>query len=224
MLGLSHVGMKTSEKYAQRAAQRLNALLDQQGAAVTLLERSNVLADALNLPATQTRQMLGGLVSWTWAQLDKTCTVFGKEPGYFLDQTSLPGIPADTKVAQSADGGELIVVRPPLGFIKRAPDPRAEWCYGTQHRSSAFIPQGSLVLYTALGMGEHLHAGLLYAIEGPDGLDFMRCTAVHEAVAGLDAGSADGTSRMLPVSVGSGDIDSIGPRIVGQVFASITAH
>ena len=80
MLGLSDVGMKTTEKYAQWGAS------DERPARPTgscghAAGAKQCAGCCPYLPATQTRQMLGGLVSWTWAQLDKTCTVFGKEPG-----------------------------------------------------------------------------------------------------------------------------------------------
>jgi hypothetical protein len=215
--------MKNAEHYGRRAAQRLNALLNEMGAPIDLLGRSKKLQALTNLDLDQTRRMLGGTVPWDWDQLATACAAFGKEPGYFLDEHPVPGIPSDTKVVTGADGGEAIAFRPPKGFL-RSEVPGGPWRYASQVQQSAFFVQGSLVLFAEAATSElSLAPAQDYVVESEAGLDFMRCLDVRNTTAHLETGAAGTVPCVLPVAVSARPLSSW-PRVVGRVLASVRAH
>lgn len=208
-----------SDKYAERAARRLRALLDETAAAPSdLLGRSNFLAQKLGVAIEQATQMLGGRVRWEWDLLDTACAAFGKQPGYFLDKRP-ENIPSDTKLITSVNAGDSMVLRPPEGIVP--PDlPEGRWRYGSEGGTPILFPMRSLLVFAEAAAQFDVKTGVTYAIEGDNGVEFMRCANVTNSVATFEPNLRGGPKVMLPLP-GKRNGAKQDRSIAGPVFVTV---
>jgi hypothetical protein len=216
--------MTADQVFAQRAANRLNALLDEQGAPFDLLGRSSLVAQLMQATPQEAQQLLSGKVPWSWTQVARACGTFGRNPGFFLDEHPVPGIPTDTCVVPGADGGETIVWRAPRGFIKNPASATARLRYMTQHDVHGPYPLCSLLVYAEQRFTpKTLTQASAYVIESDSGLEAMRCVDVHDHVASFESSRPGALARVVQYAdEASNDHTDRLPRIVGRILASIT--
>lgn len=103
----------TVELVARRFAKRLNLLLDELGYPVAPAARCQQLAATAELDVAVASSFLGGYVLPDLPALLALCSLFDREPGYFLDK-SPPSLLPGTKIANSlTPGSDPIVIRLP---------------------------------------------------------------------------------------------------------------
>jgi hypothetical protein len=212
--------MRAEATYAQRAAKRLNALLDEEGFPFDELGRSKAVGARIGIGMQAAQQLLSGLVPWTWGQIDKVCSVFSRTPGYFLDPLPSEPMPSDVQLVPSSDGGESIVWRSPRGFLAHPPTLGTPLRYITMRDRAPRYPLGSLLLYQETGTLEGVRAGAAYVIERDDRLEVMQCQASGETLASFGPIGQQGISVMVPLAPATGG-DGQG-RIAGSIFAAIS--
>lgn len=212
------------EKYATRAAQRLNQLLQEQGAPLDLPGRSRLLAQRLQIAQDHARQLLGGFVPWDWEDLDRACRLFDKPAGFFLDERPSPSLPTDTQVLTSVEGNENIVFRAPAGFLAVDP-PAGRWRYGTAREGDLFASAALVLFVESDAATVEIQPGRTYALRSDEGVSFLRCEKVQDARVHFSDGSPGGLHQVLPLaSLLRGEDDESGasrPRIAGPVLATI---
>jgi hypothetical protein len=212
--------MTADAMFAQRAARRLNALLDEEGFPFDELGRSKAVGARIGIGMQTAQQLLSGLVPWTWGQIDKVCSVFNRTPGYFLDPVASEPMPSDVQLVPSSDGGESIVWRSPRGFLAHPPALGTPLRYITMRERAPRYPLGSLLLYEEIGTLEGVRAGGAYVIERDDRIEVMQCQASGETLASFGPIGQQGISVMVPLAPTTGG-DGQG-RIAGSIFAAIS--
>jgi hypothetical protein len=211
--------MRAEATYAQRAAKRLNKLLDEEGFPYDELGRSKAVGARIGSSMQAAQRLLSGLVPWTWDQIDKVCSVFRRTPGYFLDPVPSEPFPSDMQLVTSVDGGESIVWRSPRGFLQHPPAPGTPLRYMTMRERAPRYPLGSLLVYEEY-ITPVLRTGDAYVIEREDGLEVMQCQASRETLASFEPLGRHGISVMVPLAPAAGDLSQ--GRIAGSIFAAIT--
>ncbi len=216
--------MTADAMYAQRAARRLNALLDEEGFPFDELGRSTAVGARIGTGMQAAQQLLSGVVPWTWAQLDKVCSVFKRVPGYFLDPVPSEPFPSDAQLVTSSDGGESIVWRSPRGFLQHAPEFGTPLRYLTMRERVARYPLGSLLVYAEeVFRTNGVRPGACYVIERDEGLDVMQCQASRETLASFEPLAQPGISVMVPLEPPArGGAHQGQGRIAGSVLAAIS--
>ncbi len=213
--------MSADATFANRAAARLNKLLDEQGTPFDALGRATAISELLNLSFQGAQQLLSGTVPWSWTQLQSVCDRFERNPGYFLDPEYGGALPSDTQVVPSADGGESIVWRAPRGFLRRPTPQNASLRYLTEHRGAAEFPQGSLLVYAEhLLPAAKIVPGAPYVIARHGALQVMHCTNSRDSLATFEDIREPGVAVVVPFSAPPEDVDIA--RIAGSVIASIS--
>lgn len=217
--------MTADASYAQRAAKRLNTLLDEEGFPYDLLGRATAIGERLAVDLQTAQQLLSGLVTWTWTQLEQVCAVFGRKPGYFLDPVVGEPLPSDIRVVTGVDGGESIVWRTPRGFLPDPPPDSATLRYFTMRQRDTGFPFGSLLIYAEeVLQPQPFRVGRSYVVDRGDGAELMRFQRSHQTVATFQPMHEPGVSVLVPLDVsGHQTQDAAATRVTGTVFAAISA-
>jgi hypothetical protein len=211
--------MSADATFANRAAARLNKILDEQGSPFDALGRATVVSESLKVPVQVAQQILSGRVPWSWEQLKAVSEGFARSPGYFLDPEYGGALPSDAQVVTSADGGESIVWRTPRGFLQRPIPESSALRYLTEHVGIAAFPQGSILIYAESAFAPSMvFAGLHYVIAGRSGLQVMRCTTSRDALATFENEREPGVAIVIPFTDAPADESA---RIAGIVIAAI---
>lgn len=216
--------MTADATYAQRAARRLNALLDEEGFPFDALGRSTAVGARCGTGMQAAQQLLSGVVPWTWDQVDRVCSVFRRSPGYFFDPVPSEPFPSDAQLVTSSDGGESIVWRSPRGFLQHAPEFGTPLRYLTMRDRVSRYPLGSLLVYAEeVSRTNSMRPGASYVIEREDRLEVMQCQASRETLASFEPLDQPGISVMVPLEPPArGGHDHGQGRIAGSVFAAIS--
>lgn len=216
---------KTADQtYAQRAASRLNALLDEEGFPYDVLGRATAIGERLGIGLQVAQQMLSGLVAWNWTQLQQVCAAFARTPGYFLDPIAGAPMPSDVRLVTGVDGGESLVWRTPRGFLQNPPAESAKLRYFTMRQRGAGFPLGSLLVYAEEVFEPHpLKLGLSYVVDRGDGAELMRFQQGHRTVARFEPLHEAGVTVLVPLDTsGRQTQDAASARVAGAVFAAIS--
>ena len=217
--------MTADASYAQRAAKRLNKLLDEEGFPYDLLGRATAIGERLGSDLQTAQQLLSGLVPWTWTQLEQVCAVFGRKPGYFLDSVAGEPLPSDIRVVTGVDGGESLVWRTPHGFLQDPPPDNATLRYFTMRQRDTGFAFGSLLVYAEeVFTPQPFKLGRPYVVDRGDGAELMRFRRSHQTVASFEPMHEPGVSVLVPLDVsGQQTQDAVATRVTGAVFAAISA-
>lgn len=106
----------TRSVFSSRFADRLRILLVDRGFPVRHIDCVRAFASEVGIDLAQAEHVLSGNAMPGWDQLATICTVFGVEPGYFLDSVVTPPPDPGLTKATGATGGETIVWNPPSGI------------------------------------------------------------------------------------------------------------
>lgn len=177
-------------------------------------------------PAAAT-QLLSGIVTWSWDDLQAVCVAFEKSPGYFLDKNQSGDLPTDTKVVTSMEGGESIVWRAPSGFLNHpfsmSPDVILRYVKAPEGISDMFEPDSLLIFAAHPSVALNLVVGKAYVLQKKDGIDVMRCIDIHEDSARFEPLN----HRIGAIAVRFPD-DYSGTderaRVIGTIIGSMSAH
>jgi hypothetical protein len=217
--------MTADATYAQRAANRLKTLLDEEGFPYDLLGRATAVGERLGIDLQAAQQLLSGVVPWTWTQLEQVCAMFERKPGYFLDSVVGEPLPSDIRVVTGVDGGESIVWRTPHGFLPVPPPDSATLRYFTMRQRDTGFAFGSLLVYAEDVLQPHrFKVGRPYVVDRGDGAELMRFRKSHQTVATFEPMHEPGVSVLVPLDVsGHPTQDAAATRVTGTVFAAISA-
>lgn len=216
--------MTADQTYAQRAAARLNTLLDEEGFPYDLLGRATAVGERLGTGLQVAQQLLSGLVTWNWTQLQRVCAAFQRTPGYFLDPVAGEPMPSDARLVTGVDGGESLVWRTPRGFLQDPPADSATLRYFTMRQCGAGFPLGSLLVYAEEVFQPHpLKLGRSYVVDRGDGAELMRFQQGHRTVARFEPLHEPGVAVLVPLDTsGHQTQDAASARVTGAVFAAIS--
>lgn len=225
--GVPHVAerrMTADQTYARRAAARLNTLLDEEGFPYDMLGRATAVGEKLGIGLQVAEQLLSGLVTWTWSQLQKVCAAFDRPPGYFLDPVVGQPLPSDVRLVTGVDGGESLVWRTPRGFLQDPPAEGAALRYFTMRQPGTGFALGSLLVYAEQATNPHpLHPGRSYVVDRGDGAELMRFQHGHKTVARFEPLHEPGVTVLVPLDPsGRQTQDAASARVTGAVFAAIS--
>jgi hypothetical protein len=170
--------------YSERAAKRLNKLLEEEGYPQDLRERANALSRELSIDCQEALKLLSGITHWTFDDLKRVCKFFEREEGYFLNKNFNYDFPSDSRVVPSLDGGESIVIRFPNGYLKQgmelSPDINLYYLRAHQEMRRQFNPGSLLVCAEHDNVRIYTTEGDFYVIQTDESLEVMQCTEAQE--------------------------------------------
>lgn len=209
--------------YAARAASRLTQLLNEGGYPLDLLERAGALSCLLAVSQDEAMHLLSGKVPWSWSNIARACEVFGRSPGYFLDERADEPLPSDIKVVAGVGGGESTVWRAPTG-LARPVVAAARLRYVTLPTPSVPADARCLRVFNARDVpAPDLQPGLEYVIETADGCDVMKLVRIRDASAVFEA-LDDKSTLLVPVAAITGRNVVAPPRVIGDVIGTVAYH
>jgi hypothetical protein len=165
---------------------------------------------------------LSGRVSWDWDTVQKVCKSFDREPGYFLDEVPVEGMPSDVRIVTSVAGGESIVWRMPTGFYGAPVDQSSELRYLVDTQPVADGASITLHVFEqrVIGRGD-LEVGSLYVVESEEGYSLMTFTSIKGQQASFSS-RYEASEMQIAMSSNDepGEHASL-PRVAGQLLGSI---
>lgn len=209
--------MNPDQLFSRRAATMLSKLLNDLGYPTALLERAKGLSAQTKIDRDTCLQVLSGEVPWTWTTIERICSSFGKQPGFFLDDHPNPSIPVTAVAVPSAEGGETTVWCPPNGVGQTPPNPDAQLRHVTR-----LVPRlgqhvvGTYVFRLAPIRPRDLVGGAQYVIRADSGLEVA--TFEHTtSEAAIFSGSSEMSIHRIQLPSESSSMDQVMGEVLGLI-------
>lgn len=209
--------------YALRASQRLGQILDESGYPRELLGRSLALADAFHISAQEATQLLSGQVPWSWNNIARACSAFGRTPGFFLNEIFDLSIPSDVQIVTSVQGGESVVWRSIVNTTRTPFSPTARLSYLQLESPENPITTCLKVFDNKTIESHELTEHAQYVVETEDGYEIGKFKGFKNHFALFESLNRN-TSWLIQVPAANEPANEKRPRIIGVVIGNIQMY